>query len=392
MYKTHILPAVPWANISALMTSAPPGAPRAHASPDGPREPAAPGLRRSSSVESVLALKDFAPTRVPMSPRDLRGSVPFDWIMAQSPSTPGLIDHVYSRRSPLKPTLRLQVRIPEQHEPGGAHEAWALRRVDELRWMPREDYILSKYRENYTMTMNLASVFRLHNQTFSIWTHLLPAFLLPVAYCVLLSEVLPRMPADFRLVSNFATALTTMQLFVSAAAHTFYNQSTQAYRFWWKLDFVFICIGIYSYCFRFGYAMLLCDGAQRRAEFYLICAAVCVASLMVTLFHAKEAFRILGMVLVFVVCNVVPQLTMVLQGNVGLRAPIFRSAAGSYASFGIALFFFVTKLPERIGGGRFDVLVNSHQIWHVGIAGAHMVDAIYMPHLISRLPVDAICL
>jgi len=342
-----------------------------------------------SSGSSPLSAAQVAPHRTSItSPRALVGSVHFDWIMAQSPSTPGLIDHVFRTR-----TSRTASHMPK-HAGTGEPGRRTLRLTDaaDLKWMPREDYILTRYRENYTTSMNVASLFVLHNQTFSIWTHLLPAILLPCAYGVLHVEHLGEMPVEFRAVSVVATALTTMQLAVSAAAHTFYNNSIQSYRFWWKLDFVFICVGMYSYCFRFGYAALLCESPSRRAEFYVLCLAVCVTSLMVTLFHAKEGYRVLGMVFVFVVCNVVPQITMVFSGeHTGPRAPIFRSAIGSYASFGVALVFYLAKFPERVGNGGFDVLMSSHQIWHVGIAGAHVIDAIYMPLIVARLPLDEIC-
>lgn len=350
----------------------------------------------TSSIPSIgFSSPQVAPQQM-TTPRELRGSVPFEWIMAQTPSAPTPNASTNSHRVFRKRTARRSTEGPgmPQHAEQERQSFWEvlpLKDESELKWMPKEDYILTKYRENYTAQMNLVSLFQLHNQTFSIWTHLFPAFVMPVAYCVVHAQALGSTPFEFRVISTVATTLTTVQLFVSAAAHTFYNNSIQSYRFWWKLDFAFICVGMYSYCFRFGYAALLCDGAHRRAEFYLICAAVCVTSLMVTLFHAKELYRLLGMVFVFAVCNVVPQLTMVFQGNIGLRAPVFRSAIGSYSSFGVALIFYIAKFPERVGNGRFDVYMSSHQIWHIGIAGAHMFDALYMPYIVASLPIDTIC-
>jgi adiponectin receptor len=265
-----------------------------------------------------------------------------------------------------------------------------LKDASELNWMPTEDFILTGYRENYTGYMNVLSLFRLHNQTFSIWTHLFPAIVLPFAYAAVHMRSVRSAPLEFQVLSITATVFMWVQLVVSAMAHTFYNISIRAYRFWWKLDFVLICVGMYAYCFRFGYALLLCEAPYRRAEFYVICAVVCIISLMVTLFHAKETYRLLGMVFVFTVCNVIPQLTMVINGDhQGPHGLLFRPAFGSYGSFGVALVFYILKYPESHHPGRFDVFLSSHQIWHLGIALAHIVDSTYMPAVVAELASSA---
>lgn len=403
--------------------------PRVHLSPPTPRRSSSTSSAGSGRAGAVLPAP--IPSRwggshadaLAVSPAHVRGSRTFEFVMSQSATGNTPIDRVWAGRlqrlssaaaspharpadpprassveaaelalpAPARAPARADAAPTRRRERGGAaaRSAWAcppLVRVEELKWMPEEEYILSGYRENFSARQNGASLFALHNQTVAVWTHLLPAVLLPAAYAAVHARHLADAPAELRFASAFAAALQTSQLLASALAHTFYNESMRHYRLWWKLDFTFICVGMYAYCLRFGYAALMCTTAERRAMFWMLAAGACCVSVTVTLSAAKEAHRVLGMVFVFSVCNVLPQASLMYAlGGVGEHGPVLGSVLGSYLSFGTALVFYVTKWPERLAPGRFDVWGHSHQLWHVGIAGAHLWDALYMPVVLGAL-------
>ena len=52
-------------------------------------------------------------------------------------------------------------------------------------------YIYSAYRVYFTPRLALASLFRWHNETINVWTHLLPVFLFVALGCVTLFRDLP---------------------------------------------------------------------------------------------------------------------------------------------------------------------------------------------------------
>jgi predicted membrane channel-forming protein YqfA (hemolysin III family) len=81
-------------------------------------------------------------------------------------------------------------------------------------------------------------------------------------------------------------------------------------------------------------------------------------------------------VLLSVVFPVVWWLMVALRYGFGAQAVVqefYLGMALCYAGYGAGIFFYLTRFPERLFPGRFDLL-PSHTFWHLGVlAGAALL-------------------
>jgi len=227
-------------------------------------------------------------------------------------------------------------------------------------------FILNGYRNNFSIKLCVKSIFKFHNETGNIWTHLL-AFLSFIGLFIYTFGYILRPDDPFQdkmfffvflvgVLFNFAT---------SAGYHTFHCHSLTTCLFVAKLDFA-------------GISNHICCSWLLLAN-YLFHDDFILQSIYIFLISSHSIFMLLSPKLVSDshIARVTIFATMALFGILPIAhwvfvkgwnsheiAHIFWMIPFCWLIYAIGLIVFLTRVPERFSPGSFDNWFNSHQIWH----------------------------
>ena len=272
-----------------------------------------------------------------------------------------------------------------------AHLAWNAVSFDALpEWLRDNEYLKCHHRPPmYSITGCIKSIFRMHTETWNIWTHLIGFmfFVVLTAGIYLYRDYITQLFEDkviitdlpwqdqFVLLSFFLSAMTC--LFCSAIFHMLGNHSEKAYQLLSKLDYTGIAILITGsgiapiyYCF---YCAII-----SRYTYLSILIVLCAACIVVSLWDQfnKPKYRPLRFIVfvLFGLYGVVPMSHLMITE--GLIKPYTNYIIGLILMgviyiMGAALY--VLRIPERFFPGRFDVWAHSHQWFHICVVAAVLV-------------------
>nr|XP_022331480.1 membrane progestin receptor beta-like [Crassostrea virginica] len=242
----------------------------------------------------------------------------------------------------------------------------------------REPAIITGYRPvNRSWNYYLFSMFRLHNETFNVWSHLVGI--------VAIILVLLNLSDTYGFSGNkhlwpaltFGICAIITNLF-STVAHLFHSKSTTVHYTMFLLDY----IGVTFYAFGSGVlAMYACSTKtfyEAWSQYYLSTLVIaCWFSYIVLCFakciYGEDPFNKSKKRL---------QVGSVVILSVWLIAPLFEryktcfmQNGCSFSSlnhiticillFGLQAFFFGSHLPEKMFPGKCDILGQGHQIFHI---------------------------
>ncbi|XP_048461226.1 progestin and adipoQ receptor family member 3a isoform X3 [Rhincodon typus] len=206
-------------------------------------------------------------------------------------------------------------------------------------------YITDGYRAYLPSKLCLKSLFILSNETVNIWSHLLGFFLFFSLGIYDMTTVLPAASAsrDDYVIYSICLFCFQVCMLCSVGYHLFCcHRSEKANRRWMALDYAGIAIGIL--------------GCYVPAVFYA--------------FYCNEQWYSLR-ALIFCCVSVygfIPTIHWIWQ-NGGMNTPIVQAFVPRvfvmYLMGAIAIFLYVTKIPERYFPGQLNYLGSSHQCWHV---------------------------
>ena len=256
-------------------------------------------------------------------------------------------------------------------------------------------YIRSGYRVDWSPKDCILSLFKVHNETLNIWTHLLGfilfvtyAFTMPatdgngataggrVVWTALLPSVskvaaLPETVAWWPLYVYLVGAMFCLG--VSAACHTMFCVSRHVSRMIWRLDYVGIAVMISTSFFPAVYYSLTCHPGSKWL--YLV-GITAIAGLVTTLTmmekfqsngygHVRAGlFGAMGLLGLFPFVQI-----LLLHGRErGVQEALGLELLMAASYIGGAIVY-ATKWPEKLWPGTFDIVGHSHQLFHVGIVG-----------------------
>ncbi len=258
-------------------------------------------------------------------------------------------------------------------------------------WQKDNEFIHGSYRPAmFSFRGCFKSMFRLHNETWNIWTHLVGF----VFFVVLVMGVyvfgdyitglfeegitigdLPR-NEQFMLCLFFGGAIVCM-LF-STLFHTLHNHSKNVRLFFLRLDLSGIAILITGSSIPAYYYGFYCTWkAQYIYIGVLIVLGVgCLILSMWSKFNSPRYRVVRYLVFVFFgLSGVIPSVHIYLRDGYAL-------ARRAYAMWGIIIMaatyigggaLYAFRIPERFWPGKFDVWASSHQIFHVCVFTAALV-------------------
>ncbi|KXJ15538.1 Progestin and adipoQ receptor family member 6 [Exaiptasia diaphana] len=227
-------------------------------------------------------------------------------------------------------------------------------------------------RESLTVRQCIVSLFSIHNETFNVWSHLLPAFgfMTYAAYLVDANGI-----SDVTIYPLLCFAFgTCLMLFSSAFAHLFCCMSWRALHICFYIDYAAISVfsftasqGYYFYSrplsegtfvlYRDPYVFLGVNMALSCTNMFISCMT----------WHRFTNYRPLvrtGLYVVKFLVDISPFITRCFSEQCNSNVTkIFNRQILWYAIAAIANAF---QIPERsFPGIRFDILGNSHHFLHV---------------------------
>jgi len=243
------------------------------------------------------------------------------------------------------------------------------------KYLRDNEYIVGYYRPgHWSLRQIIGSLFRLHNETFNIWSHLLgfAFFVVLTVITVVCSERLAA-EADAQQVTRwplyvfFGGAMTC--LLASSVCHLFGCCSQHVASIIWRFDYVGIAVLIVTSYFPPVYYGFLCLPFWQK--FYLWSASLFgAATVVVSLMEVFQTihFRPVRAV-IFSGLGLFGVVPVVHQWAVHNHIPLFQEALiydllmGATYLIGAAVY--ATRIPERWKPGTFDLAFHSHNLFHL---------------------------
>jgi len=257
-------------------------------------------------------------------------------------------------------------------------------------WQKDNDFILGSYRPTmFSVRGCFMSMFRMHNETWNIWTHFIGFlfFATVVAGVYIFGDYITRifedvsiyeLPWSEQAMLSFFFVGVIVCLLCSTLFHILHNHSQPVSSVFSRIDYSGISLLITGSSVPAYYYGFYC---AKIAQFVHISAIVvlCVVCTAISL-RAKfntPPYRVFRFVMfsLFGLYGAVPFLHIFLRDGYVL-------ASNAYALWGIVImallyigggFLYASRIPERFWPGKFDIWASSHQLFHICVFTAALI-------------------
>ncbi|XP_020244872.1 heptahelical transmembrane protein 5-like [Asparagus officinalis] len=258
-------------------------------------------------------------------------------------------------------------------------------------YLKDNEFIVSCYRCEWPLKETVLSMFSVHNETLNVWTHLI-GFLIFLVLTVITAMMIPREESIKDEESNaisplISTPITRWPFFAflcgamfcllaSSVCHLTSCHSERTSYLMLRLDYTGISTLIVTSFYPLVYYSFICDPFISNLYICFI-TTFGVASVLVSfvpVFQTAE-FRTVRASLFFCmgISGLVPivhKLVVFSDRPEAILSTGYEFLMGVF--YGLGIVAYVTRVPERWKPGKFDLVGNSHQLFHVlVIAGAY---------------------
>lgn len=243
-------------------------------------------------------------------------------------------------------------------------------------WMQDNCYIQSGYRMNYTIAMATKSLFTMHNETWSIWSHFIGfimffffTFITPIYFLENPS------PIDIFIFTVFLICAQLQMLF-STLFHAYCCTTQKAYKLLAILDYTGISVMIVGSFFPPLYYGFYCNPGWRLLYMLSISSLGFVGIIVSTLpVFATPRYRVVRTIFFvgFACFAIVPVPHLWMSNGWGNFWPIMFGEAIMGSLYMIGCIIYATRIPECYYPGKFDCSCCSHVIWHCFSLAAALV-------------------
>ncbi|CAA0823667.1 Heptahelical transmembrane protein 1 [Striga hermonthica] len=228
-------------------------------------------------------------------------------------------------------------------------------------YMKDNEYILNYYRAEWPLTQALFSLFRWHNETLNVWTTSDQST----------QHISPNLDTSAGTSWPFFVFLSgaAFCLLSSTACHLLCCHSRRLTIKLSQIDYVGITVMIVTSFFPPIYYIFRCSPAWQAA--YLTGISIlgaCTVLVLLSPSRAAGRYRPLRAVLFLAMggFGVVPAAHALVANWDDPRRDVTLAYESAMAvAYIVGVGFYVTRVPERWGPGRFDLVGQSHQIFHV---------------------------
>lgn len=248
-------------------------------------------------------------------------------------------------------------------------------------WYRDNRFTRSGYRPASNSWLTCAeSLGHLHNETVNIYTHLVPAVGLLFGQVVVynaISYAYPESSILDRVVFGCNLGAATITMLLSTVYHTMMNHSSLS-NLMLRIDYVGILTLILGSFFSGIYVGFYCEPLLRIIYWTMILTLSAITSTLV-LHPRAQGLKYRSARAYAFIATALSGFAPIMHGVFlyGWSQMWVRSGMPYYflegLVYGLGAFFFVTRIPESIWPGKFDIWFASHQIFHVFVVLASLV-------------------
>lgn len=271
---------------------------------------------------------------------------------------------------------------------------WKVVSFDSLpSWLKDNEYLRHGHRPPMpSFSKCFGSMFRLHTETWNIWTHLIGVIMFCVlALCVYVFRMskIGELPWEEQLITGVFFLGAIACLCFSFLFHTFSNHSEDVARLFCRLDYSGITALITCSCIPCYYFSFYCATFSRYLHIIVLVmlCAFCMVFCLLKRF-ATPQFRVVRTIMFvsFGFYSFIPGLQIVIQYGFSYAntayalsgllqmASVYVSGAGLYAA----------RIPERFFPGKFDIWASSHQLFHICVIVAACIHYDVIDDMVSH--------
>ena len=272
-----------------------------------------------------------------------------------------------------------------------SHWAWNSLTFDKLpQWLQDNEYLTDHHRPPMNSFSGcFKSMFRMHTETWNIWTHFLGFVFFVVLslgiyvygdYITFLFEDIEiyKLPATEQAMLFCFFLAAMICLSCSALFHLLSNHSQTVYKIFSRLDYSGIAILITGSSIPAYYYGFYCSYTARCTHM-TVTGILCVACVIVSLWEkfATPEYRPLRFAtfVLFGVYGVIPGIHIGLSE--GFEKQHVIDAGKGLLVMGslyiVGAIFYVLRFPERFFPGKFNTWASSHQLFHICVVCAALV-------------------
>ncbi|EPX74697.1 hemolysin-III family protein [Schizosaccharomyces octosporus yFS286] len=241
-----------------------------------------------------------------------------------------------------------------------------------LEWK-NNPFIVRGYRFYPSKRRCIRSMLALHNETFNIWTHLIAflGFLMVTSYFYPLSTSWISSSVSNRIVRVFFLVCAMKCLACSVTWHTFSSLSKYEHmRRAACMDYVGISALIAASIIAVEFHAFKCHSMFRVLYIAVTGSLGCIGIYMPWKewfndynYRSFKIFFFVGLA-----CSgFLPLLTMCYIQGTSSTLIYLKPVFMSIFSYIIGVIFYALHIPEKLNPGIFDIVGNSHQLWHIAI-------------------------
>lgn len=229
-------------------------------------------------------------------------------------------------------------------------------------------FIVSNYRVHFSLRLCLKSLFKIHNETFNIWTHLLALFVTIAAFAACMLDGQTSTSGIASALFSFYFSCAILCFAASSAYHLFCCHSPIYFRVLLSCDFFCISlliIGSYIPGLYFGFR---CHHNMLYGYLALVAAIAVLAVVIPQLRMCQHErwHRVLSFFFLFLsVLGCAPALNWLIVENRSIVAEFVGELIAPLFCYAMGFVFYITGFPERAFPGKFDIFLQSHQFWHI---------------------------
>lgn len=241
-------------------------------------------------------------------------------------------------------------------------------------WYKDNQYILTSYRDTgKDYLYYFKSIFKMHNETMNIWSHLIGAMMfIGIGIFSNLHFNINQYWSQYVCINMYIGSIFITFLF-SSIMHAFYPKNRTLCKNLQKLDYIGINIQIFSSMATFIYYAFYCEKNIQIIYYILILVMGVVNTTITTLTILTEPryrwLRLSSFIscMIFFIVPIIHRVLLVnkniLEKNSFTEELIYFSI--STFTFLVALLIFAFRIPEKCKPGFYDIVFHSHQLFHI---------------------------
>jgi len=224
----------------------------------------------------------------------------------------------------------------------------------------KKKYILSGYRSQKNKLNCFISIFNIHNETINIWTHM--TCLIYYIYILIAKN------NNNNIIIKLYEIISIICFAMSTCYHTYMPMSHKNYLLLLKLDLFSIILNIVTSNILIFYYWFWCYKTIRNMYIYISGLYMGIGIGIVTLMKIdiiKNYNYILAYYSIYNVGIIISYIHIYNMTDGDVDKIIKYNFIKPMKYFFGGFIIYTTKIPEKLFPKKFDIIGNSHQLWHI---------------------------